>query len=118
MTTRADGKPARTFYALTSHVDGAYDLSQLRLQLETGRTHQIRVHMSVLGHPIVGDPTYGHQRPSLGIDRPALHAAELAFTHPITGESMTFAQELPADLSRLWERVGGASAPEHTDVPD
>jgi 23S rRNA pseudouridine1911/1915/1917 synthase len=69
--------------------------------LETGRTHQIRVHLSSINHPLVGDPTYGQRRPTLGLGRPFLHAAELAFDHPTTGARVTFTSELAPDL-RAW----------------
>ena len=80
--------------------------SLLRLELETGRTHQIRVHMAHLGHPLTGDFLYGTEDPSL-ISRPALHAAELIFSHPVTGASMSFTAPLPRDMAVLLS--GGAS---------
>ena len=71
--------------------------SLLRVELETGRTHQIRVHLAAIGHPVVGDPVYGHG-PELGLDRQFLHASELRFTHPWTGEEIEVAAPLPPDL--------------------
>ncbi|HEX4982868.1 MAG TPA: hypothetical protein VFV63_14275, partial [Ilumatobacteraceae bacterium] len=68
---------------------------------ETGRTHQIRVHLESIGHPLVGDATYGQRRPSLGLERPFLHAAELSFDHPATGERLRFHSELPSDLAGM-----------------
>ena len=73
-------------------------MSRLECRLETGRTHQIRVHLSSIDHPLVGDPTYGQRRPTLGLERPFLHAAELAFDHPVTGERVTFTSPLAPDL--------------------
>jgi 23S rRNA pseudouridine1911/1915/1917 synthase len=85
--------------------------------LETGRTHQIRVHLAHLGHPIVGDPLYGRRlalprgaTPALaealrGFRRQALHAARLAFVHPVSGQAMSFESPLPADLKGLLEAL-------------
>jgi 23S rRNA pseudouridine1911/1915/1917 synthase len=70
----------------------------LRVSLETGRTHQIRVHLQAIEHPVVGDPAYGHG-PELGLDRQFLHAAELGFPHPWTGEPVEASAPLPADLA-------------------
>ena len=67
------------------------------MTLETGRTHQIRVHMAAIGHPVVGDRVYGHG-PELGLERQFLHAAELAFTHPTSGEQIEVSAPLPPDL--------------------
>ncbi len=69
----------------------------LRLKLETGRTHQIRVHLEAIGHSVVADPTYGHS-PEFGLDRQFLHAAKLEFPHPRTGEPVEVASPLPEDL--------------------
>ena len=93
---RPDGKYACTHYEALRQA-GPYAL--LRLQLETGRTHQIRVHMAYLGHPLVGDFLYGTE--SSLISRPALHSARLAFLHPITGIRLEFTQPLPQDMRRL-----------------
>jgi len=76
--------------------------SLLRVTLETGRTHQIRVHMAAIGHPVVGDRVYGHG-PELGLERQFLHAAELAFTHPETGEQIEVSAPLPPDLAGALE---------------
>ena len=76
--------------------------SLLRVTLETGRTHQIRVHMAAIGHPVVGDRVYGHG-PELGLERQFLHAAELAFTHPETGEQIEVSAPLPPDLEAALE---------------
>ena len=93
---RPDGKYACTHYEALRQA-GPYAL--LRLQLETGRTHQIRVHMAYLGHPLVGDFLYGTE--SSLISRPALHSARLAFLHPITGMRLEFTQPIPQDMERL-----------------
>jgi 23S rRNA pseudouridine1911/1915/1917 synthase len=71
--------------------------SLLRVRLETGRTHQIRVHLEAIGHPVAGDPVYGHG-PELGLERQFLHAAELRFPHPASGEPVEATSPLPADL--------------------
>lgn len=96
----ANGKPSITHYK-TMEVFPAVSL--LEIELETGRTHQIRVHFSALHHPLVGDLTYGAD-PSLAqrlsIARPWLHAKVLAFNHPATGERISFTAEYPADLTR------------------
>ncbi len=89
-------------------------------RLETGRTHQIRVHMAHVGHGLIGDPTYGGKRkPALkalpeagtaamaGFPRQALHAASLGFTHPVTGEALRFEAALPADMQGLLDALGG-----------
>ena len=96
----ANGKPSITHYK-TLEVFPAVTL--LEIELETGRTHQIRVHFSALHHPLVGDQTYGSD-PALAqrlkISRPWLHAKKLAFTHPASGERIKFTSEYPEDLTR------------------
>jgi 23S rRNA pseudouridine1911/1915/1917 synthase len=99
MAVVADGRPSRTEYRVLQLFDGPAELAYLECRLETGRTHQIRVHLSSINHPLVGDPTYGQRRPRLQVERPFLHAAELAFVHPGTGERVTFHSELAADLA-------------------
>lgn len=94
---RQDGKPARTHYE-TLHSGGGRTL--LRLELETGRTHQIRVHMAHIGHPLTGDFLYGTEDHDL-ILRTALHSHILRFLHPVTGQRMEFVQSLPVDMQRL-----------------
>jgi len=79
--------------------------SLLALHLETGRTHQIRVHLAYIRHPVLGDPIYGRRSP--WIERPALHAAELAFRHPTTGRPLTFSSPLPDDVRAAWEGLHG-----------
>ena len=94
-----DGKPARTHYEVLSTVNGR---SLVQLKLETGRTHQIRVHMAYMGNPLVGDFLYGTECLDL-IGRTALHAYRLTFCHPITGEQMFFEKNMPQDMAFLVE---------------
>jgi 23S rRNA pseudouridine1911/1915/1917 synthase len=76
------------------------------VSLETGRTHQIRTHFAAIGHPVVGDPRYGHgERHGLG--RQFLHASRLSFRHPVTGQGLSFTSELPPDLAEALERARG-----------
>ncbi len=84
-------------------------LTLLRLRLETGRTHQIRVHMAYIGHPLVGDTMYGTDETFL--PRHALHCSEMAFAHPLTGEPLHFVSPLPLDMERLLEERGLLSPP-------
>src|SRR5436190_4318077 len=76
----------------------------LRLRLQTGRTHQIRVHLQAIGHPVAGDPEYG-TRGMLGLQRQFLHAARLAFTHPVTGAAVEVTSPLPDDLAAALEHA-------------
>jgi 23S rRNA pseudouridine1911/1915/1917 synthase len=99
MAVVADGRPSRTEYRVLQRFDRPAELSFLECRLETGRTHQIRVHLASIGHPLVGDPVYGQRRPRLQVERPFLHAAELAFEHPETGQTMTFTSPLADDLA-------------------
>ena len=98
MAVVADGRWARTEYRVLERYDVPADLALLECELETGRTHQIRVHLSSINHPLVGDPVYGQRRPKLQLERPFLHAAQLAFDHPGTGERVTFTSDLAPDL--------------------
>jgi 23S rRNA pseudouridine1911/1915/1917 synthase len=93
-------RPAVTHFELAQPLKGA---SLLRLTLETGRTHQIRVHMAAIGHPILGDPTYGVPGNHIGLRRQFLHARRLAFAHPIDGRRIELTSELPADLAAALE---------------
>jgi 23S rRNA pseudouridine1911/1915/1917 synthase len=105
----ANGKPSITHYK-TIEIFPAVTL--LEIELETGRTHQIRVHFSVLHHPLVGDLTYGADpalASRLGISRPWLHAKQLAFDHPATGERLSFNANYPADLTRSLEVLSDIS---------
>ena len=96
----AAGQPAVTHWRVLRRWRGA---TMLELRLETGRTHQIRVHMAYLGHPLLGDELYGGSRRLIG--RQALHAESLAFAHPVTGEMMRFTSPLPPDLADLVARL-------------
>jgi 23S rRNA pseudouridine1911/1915/1917 synthase len=85
------------------------DASLIECKLETGRTHQVRVHMASIGHPLLGDPVYGRSGKSsrellkgLNFQRQALHAAELGFTHPVTKHRLSFASGMPADMQELF----------------
>ena len=91
MAIRADGKRAITHFRVLKRFDKA---TLVELQLETGRTHQIRVHMDYIGHPVVNDPVYGNRK-LFDDSGQCLHAKELGFTHPRTGEYMLFDSELP-----------------------
>jgi 23S rRNA pseudouridine1911/1915/1917 synthase len=99
MAVVADGRWARTEYRVLERYDQPAELSLLECRLETGRTHQIRIHLSSINHPLVGDPVYGQRRPKLQVERPFLHAVELAFDHPLTGERVTYHSELAPDLA-------------------
>ena len=95
------GKPARTHIAPLERFGTA---TLVQCTLETGRTHQIRVHLAAIGHPLVGDPVYGRRRPNASVPpfhRQALHAARLAFVHPETGERRQFETPIPDDMARL-----------------
>jgi 23S rRNA pseudouridine1911/1915/1917 synthase len=96
------GRQARTHYRVLRRLG---NLALLELTLDTGRTHQIRVHMSYLGHPLVGDLKYGHARPEMGLSGQFLHAGTLGFTHPRTGERMVFEAPLPAELAAVLDRL-------------
>ncbi len=112
----ATGRRAVTHYEVvkTFGAGAAGAISLVRMRLETGRTHQIRVHLAHLGHPVVGDPVYGSgfkgkaltlppdAQSALGrLGRQALHAAELGFEHPVTGKKLRFTSALPADIAAL-----------------
>ncbi len=102
MAVRADGRPARTGYEVITRIDRPHAMTLLRLQLDTGRTHQIRVHLATIGHPVVNDPRYGHRRERrLAEDRFFLHSTTLAFAHPRTDEWLTTTVALPDDLRSL-----------------
>ena len=100
MAVVAKGKPARTLVDIVERFGTA---TLLRCRLETGRTHQIRVHLAAIGHPLLGDPAYGGRKQSsaLAFARQALHAARLGLVHPATREAMTWESPPPADLAAL-----------------
>ncbi len=122
MAVRKDGRAARTFYSVRACFG---PVSFVEVRPETGRTHQIRVHLSFIGHPIVGDRLYGGRRSPPGPDRPlaqalgaygglALHARRLAFAHPRSGEWLEFEAQRPREMQDLLDRLERAaeSAPE------
>jgi 23S rRNA pseudouridine1911/1915/1917 synthase len=100
----ASAREARTHFTLEQALS---DTSLLRLRLETGRTHQIRVHLQAIGHPVAGDPEYGTPG-LLGLERQFLHATRLAFEHPITGERVEVHSPLPEDLEQALARAQAA----------
>ena len=106
MAVQTEGRPARTHYRRTGYWSSA-DLSSLEVSLETGRTHQIRVHLSSIGHPVIGDRVYGRPGPP-GVDprRVWLHAAHLEFDHPGAGEKISVDSPLPAELQTSLEALG------------
>lgn len=99
--TDKNGKHAVTHFVVKDRYNG---YTHLELQLETGRTHQIRVHMKFIGHPLVGDPVYGRSKGAT-MDGQALHAAVLGFRHPRTGEYMEFSAPIPQEMLDLVERL-------------
>jgi 23S rRNA pseudouridine1911/1915/1917 synthase len=108
----ADGKPSITHYKALEFFPA---VSLLEIELETGRTHQIRVHFSALRHPLVGDMTYGADHTiaeRLEIVRPWLHARELKFIHPSSGSEIAFFSEYPQDLTRCLEILAKGQLPE------
>lgn len=104
------GKHAVTHYKTLERLDNA---ALIECRLETGRTHQVRVHLASIGHALIGDPVYGRTpaaiRPilkALDFHRQALHAARLGFIHPVTGNRLSFASELPDDMRELIDQLG------------
>ncbi len=104
------GKRAVTHW---KRLQALQEAALVECRLETGRTHQVRVHMASIGHPLVGDPVYGrsckaHRKllQELGFQRQALHAAELGFTHPVTKRALSFASPLPPDMQELLSALG------------
>jgi 23S rRNA pseudouridine1911/1915/1917 synthase len=116
MTTRRDAgaRTAVSHYTVERRIKSSWgNFTLVRVRIETGRTHQIRVHLASVGHPVVGDTLYGAPArmrldsggDALALDRNFLHAAELAFAHPVTGETLHFKAELPKELSSLLARL-------------
>jgi 23S rRNA pseudouridine1911/1915/1917 synthase len=101
MAVVIDGKPARTRYSTVRLYTRPAEVAELECQLETGRTHQIRVHLAAAGHPVVGDGAYGGIRTAVVSPRPFLHAAKLGFAHPVTQQPMDFTSPLPDDLTEV-----------------
>ena len=104
MWVQRDGKPAQTEFTL---LDDSFqgDRALVELRLLTGRTHQIRVHMAFIGCPVVGDAVYGFRKQRLKLKRLFLHAHELAFDHPMTGERLRFAAPLPPSLQNALDKL-------------
>ena len=125
MTVSPAGRPAITHYRIREEARG---LALVEIGLETGRTHQIRVHLKHAGHPIVGDPVYGEARWKglaredrarlRDFGRPALHAWRLVFAQPRSGERLGVEAPIAADLERLWSEHSGASAAERLQSGD
>jgi len=105
MAVSATGREARTRYEVLERFTEPIEAALLACRLETGRTHQIRVHLAAIGHSVVGDPRYRGARASFPTPRMFLHAHELAFDHPRTRERVSFTAPLPADLQAVLDRL-------------
>jgi 23S rRNA pseudouridine1911/1915/1917 synthase len=105
MAVAATGRESRTHYEVRGEYSTPAELSLLQCRLETGRTHQIRVHLKSIGRPVVGDELYGGARRTLSMDRPFLHATDLNFDHPVTGERLHFHSDPPADLQAVLAKI-------------
>ena len=103
--TERNSRPAVTHWTVLARY-GQY--THLQCRLETGRTHQIRVHMAYINHPIAGDPLYGVRKPELGLTSQCLHARALTFRHPRTGEEITVTCPLPEEFERALEKLKNA----------
>jgi 23S rRNA pseudouridine1911/1915/1917 synthase len=101
MAVVAGGRPARTHYRVLARYTDPVEATLVECRLETGRTHQVRVHLAAIGHPVVGDARYGGARQTARVGRPFLHASRLAFDHPRTGERCRFESPLPLDLEAV-----------------
>jgi 23S rRNA pseudouridine1911/1915/1917 synthase len=104
MAVLPDGRPSVTWVRVVERFDAA---ALIEVTLETGRTHQIRVHLESIGHPVIGDAAYG-RGPAYGLKRPFLHARKLAFAHPVTGARVEVESPLPDDLTGALERIRDA----------
>ncbi|MFA5883895.1 MAG: RluA family pseudouridine synthase [Acidimicrobiia bacterium] len=109
MAVRREGKDARTVYEVKEWFVHP-EVALLDCRLETGRTHQIRVHLAAIGHPVVGDGAYGGNRSGIRLDRPFLHAARLRFVHPVSGETLAFEEPLPEELATVLAELRETSA--------
>jgi 23S rRNA pseudouridine1911/1915/1917 synthase len=107
MAVREGGRVARTAYEVVSTFPDP-GVARMECRLETGRTHQIRVHLQAIGHPVVGDAAYGGARPAISLDRPFLHAGGLAFAHPVTGEAVAVEEPLAPELAALLDQLAGS----------
>jgi 23S rRNA pseudouridine1911/1915/1917 synthase len=96
------GRPARTRFEV---VERLAEFTLIRCTLETGRTHQIRVHLAAIGHPVAGDVTYGGAQPPIGLERPFLHAIRLSFDHPTDGHLVAVESPLPNDLAAVLDAL-------------
>lgn len=105
--TERRSRPAVTHWEVLARYSG---FTHVRCRLETGRTHQIRVHMAYLGHPLLGDPVYGRRKPEKGLAGQCLHACALRFVHPRTGETMELRCPLPAYFTDVLSRLGPPEA--------
>jgi 23S rRNA pseudouridine1911/1915/1917 synthase len=105
MTVSAAGRQSITHYEVDRGFVEPEPMTLVRCELETGRTHQIRVHLAAIGHPVVGDPIYGGTKRSFPMSRPFLHAQTLGFEHPVTGEMLRFESDLPAELNDVLQRL-------------
>lgn len=106
--TPKNSKPARTHYTVLEEYPGTAvqpGYSYIRLKLETGRTHQIRVHMAYLGHPVAGDTVYGHGKQPEGLHGQCLHARVIGFVHPVSGEYLEFSSPLPPYFTDFLDRL-------------
>lgn len=101
MAVSSAGRPARTRYEVRRSFSGPDPAALVECRLDTGRTHQIRVHLAAIGHPVVGDSRYGGRRAGAGALRPCLHAERLGFDHPDGGERVVFESPLPSDLAEV-----------------
>ncbi|MEY4130452.1 MAG: hypothetical protein RLZZ31_576 [Actinomycetota bacterium] len=107
MVVSAQGKPARTRYRVIETFTEPAEAALVECELETGRTHQIRVHMAAIGHPVVGDERYRGKRAVVETPRMVLHSSELVLRHPCTDEELSFSSPLPEDLRAVVEKFNG-----------
>jgi len=104
--TQHNSRNAVTHYEVIARYDG---YTHLRCKLETGRTHQIRVHLAHIGHPVLGDMVYGMKKPELGLDSQCLHARRIKFIHPRTGERVELESSLPEYFTTVLEKLKAKS---------